>query len=81
MSGETLLKIETDKFKKKLNKFVEVLYKDIDASQSNKKCVIKVLFSLTAVSESTHKKTILVLYALVPEGLKTKKIFGSTLQI
>jgi nucleotide-binding universal stress UspA family protein len=36
-----------------------------------------VLFSLTAVSEYVHKKTILVLYALVPEGLKTKKIFGS----
>jgi hypothetical protein len=37
MSGETLLKIETDKFKKKLNKFVEVFYKEgIDASQSNK---------------------------------------------
>jgi hypothetical protein len=28
---------ETDKIQKKLNKFVEVFYKDIDASQSNKK--------------------------------------------
>jgi hypothetical protein len=39
--------------------------------------VIKVLFSLTAVSES-NAQAILVLYALVPEGLKTKKIFGQT---
>jgi hypothetical protein len=73
MSGEVLIAFEnreTDKIQKKLNKFVEVFYKGIDASQSNKSVDKKVLFSLTAVSESTHKKTILVLYALVPEGLE-----------
>jgi hypothetical protein len=49
---------------------VEVVYKGIGRSKTNKSVDKKVLFSLTAVSENTYKKTILVLYALVPEGLE-----------
>jgi nucleotide-binding universal stress UspA family protein len=81
MSGEALIAFEnreTDKIQKKLNKFVEVLYKDIDASQLNKKCVIKsAVLTDSSIREYAQENNFSFICISTRGSGKLKKIFGS----
>ncbi|CAM2820543.1 universal stress protein [Flavobacterium frigoris] len=81
ITGEDLVDFENNaahKIQKKLNKFVEILYKDIDESQFIKKCVIKsgVLVD-TNIREYARENNFSFICISTRGSGKLKKIFGS----
>jgi nucleotide-binding universal stress UspA family protein len=69
---------EKDKIQKKLNKFVESVYKDINVVSANKKCVIKSAFLADSnIREYAQEKNFSFICISTRGSGKLKKIFGS----